>query len=172
MSGELPPRYSEFLEHLNSRYGLTRVANWPLPAIDIYCVVFEMENPQSRETIVAALEQEPEVETAQIVQTFDVKADSYNDPYLSLQHGLHSIQAISSHQWSRGEGVKVAVVDTGMDNTHPDLVFSSDATRNFVDSDDAQFRSDIHGTAVSCAGTTGSGGIGKRYHCCRCSACS
>jgi len=148
MSGELPPRYSDFLEQMKSRYGLKRVANWPLPAIKIFCVVFEIENPQSRKTIVAALEQEPGVETAQIVQTFNVNAESYNDPYLSLQHGLHSIQAISSHQWSRGEGVKVAVVDTGMDNTHPDLVFSSEATRNFVDSDDAKFRSDTHGTAV------------------------
>ncbi|WP_169727477.1 S8 family serine peptidase [Granulosicoccus antarcticus] len=148
MSGDLPPRYSDFLNQMQSRYGLKRVANWPLPAIEIFCVVFEVENAQARKTIVAALEQEPGVETAQIVQTFEVKAENYNDPYLGLQHGFHSLQAISSHQWSRGKGVTVAVVDTGMDNTHPDLVLSSEATRNFVDSDDAKFRSDTHGTAV------------------------
>lgn len=74
MSGELPPLYSEFLDRMKSRYGLKRVANWPLPAIEIFCVVFEIQDPENRETVVAALGQEPGVETAQIVQTFDVQA--------------------------------------------------------------------------------------------------
>lgn len=148
MTGALPQRYSEFLDRLNSKFGLKRVANWPLPEIEVFCVVFEIQNPATRDTIVAALEQEPGVETAQIVQTFDSLEQTYNDPYLSLQHGFHSIQAISSHKWSRGKGVTIAVVDTGMDNSHPDLVSSSVATKNFVDSDESQFRSDTHGTAV------------------------
>ncbi|MEE9335337.1 MAG: S8 family serine peptidase [Granulosicoccaceae bacterium] len=148
MNGALPPLYSDFIDEMNSKYGLNRVANWPLSAIDIFCVVFEVHNSETRETIVAALEQEPGIETAQIVQSFDVQSTDYNDPYLALQHGLHSIEAISSHQWSRGKGISIAVIDTGMDNAHPDLVFSSEATRNFVDSDEAGFRSDTHGTAV------------------------
>ena len=148
LAGELPPRYAAFLDQLMSKHGLKRVANWPLPAIDVFCVVFEVIDPEKRESVVAALGQEPGVETAQIVQTFDVQATDYNDPYLPLQHGLHSIQTVSSHQWSRGKGVKIAVIDTGMDTAHPDLVFSSNSTRNFVDSDEVEFRSDTHGTAV------------------------
>lgn len=35
-----------------------------------------------------------------------------------------------------------------MDNAHPDLGFSMDATRNFVDNDEARFQADTHGTAV------------------------
>ena len=148
MTGELPPRYSDFLELMRSRYGLTRVANWPLPAIDIFCIVFEIQDPAQRESVVASLGLEPGVETAQVVQTFDVQEQDYNDPYLSLQHGIHSIQAVNSHQWSRGKGVRIAVIDTGMDNTHPDLSLNSETTRNFVDNDEEAFRSDIHGTAV------------------------
>ncbi|MFT5894667.1 MAG: subtilisin family serine protease [bacterium] len=40
------------------------------------------------------------------------------------------------------------MVDIGMDNTHPDLLSSSEATRNFVGSNDVTFRSDTHGTAI------------------------
>jgi len=148
MSGELPPRYADFLNRLSATYGLTRVANWPLPAIDIFCVVFEIRSPASRESIVTALGQEPDIETAQIVQSFDVQSEPYNDPYLSLQHGFHSIQAMNTHQWSRGKGVRVAVIDTGMDDTHPELAANSESTMNFVDNDEVTFRSDEHGTAV------------------------
>lgn len=148
MTGELPPRYSDFLDLMESSYGLKRVANWPLPAIDIFCIVFEINDPEKRAAVVASLRQEPGVETAQIVQTFDVQQQDNNDSYLSLQHGVHSIQAVSSHQWSRGKGVRVAVIDTGMDNTHPDLVLNSETTQNFVDNDEMTFRSDTHGTAV------------------------
>jgi len=124
------------------------VANWPLASIDVFCVVFEVEDPDNRDIVVAALRQEPGVETAQIVQGFDSLSLEYNDPYLSMQHGVRSIQAIRSHQWSRGEGVRVAVIDTGMDHTHPDLISNSEAMRNFVDSDEVAFRADTHGTAV------------------------
>jgi len=146
---QLPPKYSEFLNGLNARYGLTRVANWPLASIGVFCVVFEVDDPDKRDTVVAALSQEPGVETAQIVQGFDSLSQEYNDPYLSMQHGVFSIQAIRSHQWSRGEGARVAVIDTGMDNTHPDLISNSESVRNFVDSDEVAFRLDAHGTAVA-----------------------
>jgi len=149
----LPPRYAAFLERLDAEYGLMRVANWPLDTIQVFCIVFQVRDPGSRDAIIAALSQEPGVETAQAVQTFDSRAgddrdDAYDDPYLSMQHGVHSIQAIDSHRWTRGAGVRVAVIDTGMDDTHPDLASSSEATRNFVDDDEPGFRADTHGTAV------------------------
>lgn len=148
MSGTLPPLYDQFLTRVEGSFGIKRVANWPLPAIDIFCVVFEVQDPERRDEIIEALALEPDIETAQAVQTFDSQAQEYNDPYLPLQYGFHTIQAISSHQWSRGEGVRIAVIDTGMDDTHPDLIANSEQTMNFVDDDEAGFRADTHGTAV------------------------
>src|ERR1700742_1477368 len=54
-----------------------------------------------------------------------------------------------AHPWSRGEGVKVAIIDTGVDIQHPDLRDSIAAAVNFVDADDAQFQRDRHGTEMA-----------------------
>lgn len=148
ITANVPPRYAQFLDKLQSDYGLNRVANWPLAAINIFCVVFEVNDVDDRSSLVASLEQEPGVETAQLVNSFATQAQPYNDPYLPLQHAVHSIQLLRSHQWSSGKGVRVAVIDTGMDSAHIELESRTELTRNFVDSDEAQFRSDRHGTAV------------------------
>jgi len=162
----LPPKYSKFIENISEKYDLTRVADWPLPAIDIFCIIFENEGTDSPETLLTALALEPGVESAQTVNAYSVQARprTYDDPYLSLQHGFHSLQAFISHFWSRGKGIRVAVIDTGLDDSHVDLVSSTEEIRNFVDRDEAAFRSDVHGTAVggviAAAANNGTGMVG------------
>src|SRR3546814_1160455 len=45
----------------------------------------------------------------------------YNDPYVQLQRGFAEIDAALAQRFSQGEGVDVALVDTGVDTAHPDL---------------------------------------------------
>src|SRR3546814_20325316 len=45
----------------------------------------------------------------------------YNDPYVQLQRGFAEIDAALAQRVSQGEGVDVALVDTGVDTAHPDL---------------------------------------------------
>jgi subtilisin family serine protease len=54
-----------------------------------------------------------------------------------------------AHHISRGGGVRVAVIDTGVDMQHPDLAGRTLLTRNYVDTDEAGFRADRHGTQVA-----------------------
>jgi len=73
----------------------------------------------------------------------------YNDPYIGLQQGFAAIEAGPAQQWSRGEGVRVAIIDTGVDLGHPDLVGRVVAARNFIDDDMRSFETDRHGTGVA-----------------------
>jgi Subtilase family len=73
----------------------------------------------------------------------------YNDPYIGLQQGFAAIEAGPAQQWSRGEGIRVAIIDTGVELGHPDLVGRVAAARNFIDDDMRSFETDRHGTGVA-----------------------
>ncbi|HEY6451442.1 MAG TPA: S8 family serine peptidase [Steroidobacteraceae bacterium] len=73
---------------------------------------------------------------------------SYNDPYASLQRNVQQMAIDEAHALTRGAGVRVAVIDTGVDLDHPDLPPHA-VTGNFVDQDRRAFDEDAHGTAVA-----------------------
>ena len=59
------------------------------------------------------------------------------------------MQVPPSHGWSTGQGVVIAVIDTGFDTSHVDLKSRVFGIRNFVDRNYTRFRGDVHGTAVA-----------------------
>lgn len=160
---QLPPRYAGFLALVSKRYGVRRVADWPLSSLGIRCLVFKVANPAMREEVVAALNAEPMVETAQSLQFFrTLSVSTYDDPYSSMQHSLASLQISQSHQWATGAGVEVAIIDTGIDYQHPELNEQIVGVKNFVDRKPGA--ADVHGTAVAgviaAAANNGEGMVG------------
>jgi hypothetical protein len=146
VSGEARATFSE----LRRAYDLREVAAWPIVSLSLHCAVLEIAPTASRDEVLKLLAHDPRVRVAQPLQTFATLTDAgYNDPYVSLQRGFAAIQAQGAQQWSRGEGVRVAIVDTGLDATHPDLKGRIESQRNFVDEDAQRFAADRHGTAVA-----------------------
>jgi subtilisin family serine protease len=136
------------MHELEVEYGLKEVSAWPIEALHMHCAVLELPADTDRNTLLAVLSHDKRVKLTQPLQTFATRS-GYNDPYVGLQRGFQHMDVADAHPLSRGEGVRVAIIDTGADIQHPDLHGSIAVAANFVDGDDAQFRRDRHGTEVA-----------------------
>jgi subtilisin family serine protease len=97
-------------------------------------------------------------------------ADDGSDPYSDLQWALHNTTTPGADMdvpgaWSssRGAGVTVAVVDTGVDVAHPDLAGQIDPdSSNFITGQPATAIGDLdgHGTKVAGVIAAGDNGVG------------
>ncbi|MDV0438229.1 S8 family serine peptidase [Xanthomonas sacchari] len=149
------------LDALNKRYGLREVAGWPIKALGLYCVVLEPAPGSDRAALLAQLAKDDRVALSQPLQDFGTySADSqaaatptqplrYNDPYVDMQRGFAATNAATAQALSQGQGVDVAIVDTGVDTAHPDLRGRLRNTRDLVAADPGAFNRDHHGTEVA-----------------------
>ncbi len=144
------PRTRRTAARLAQKYSLRRVDEWPIRALGVHCVVFEIPGGASIEEILSKLAQDPRVESAQPMQIFEVLGErSYDDPYLHLQYGIESMQIRQAHRWAVGDGVTVAIIDSGVDLNHPELEGRISTAEDFVTGRDRQPTADLHGTAVA-----------------------
>jgi Subtilase family len=134
---------------LAADYGLVEVSSWPIALLGVHCLVYGIPPGVDSGSITAALKRDQRVESVQPLQAFDTQAGPYNDPYAQLQQNVAQMAIPEAHAFSRGGGVRIAVIDTGADVGHPDLRPHGTKSRNFVDADPAEFRTDAHGTAVA-----------------------
>lgn len=133
-------------------FGLVRMDEWPIRPLNVFCLVFAIPRDAAVDDLLEALAARPEVAMVQRMNEFVVMARApadTDDPYADLQHALKTLELRAAHRWTTGEGVDIAVVDTGADYTHPDLQSQIADYVDFVESDLARFRADAHGTAVA-----------------------
>lgn len=130
-------------------YGLQPISQWPIELLEMHCALFALPAEVSRDAVLARLQTDARVRLAQPLQTFATQSSARTDPYAAMQTGMQQMQLLAAHQQSQGQGVRVAVIDTGMDSRHPDLAGRITAEYNVVDNNAAQFLKDRHGTAVA-----------------------
>ena len=94
------------------------------------------------------LEKKPAVE--EVDYNYIVKANfTPNDPGFRNQYGLAKVRSPKAWNYSRGGGVKVAVIDSGIDASHPDLRGKIAAQKDFVNGDSTAEDQTGHGTHVA-----------------------
>lgn len=130
-------------------HGLREVSAWPIGLLGIHCIVFELPQDADRTQVLERLRRDRRVESAQPLQSFRTLSSASNDPYRGLQRNLDVMGVAGAHSWSRGEGVRVGIIDTGVDGTHPDLAGRIVKQDNFADGDARALNHERHGTAVA-----------------------
>jgi subtilisin family serine protease len=144
-----PEVWAVLAKELSADYGLDQVGAFPLTSLGVQCVVFQVAARRPLDDALAQLAADPRVETVQLNQVFQGLRAAAGDPYARFQYGLRVIRADRAHGWVTGRGVRVAIVDTGVDTNHPDLTGRIAQTMNFVEGGDKTFTADQHGTAVA-----------------------
>ncbi len=128
---------------------LEKIDHWPMRALSVYCFVYRVPQGVDRDELVARLNADERVESAQLLQQFETRARTaaYNDPYADMQYGLEILDISAAHRSSLGAGVRIAIVDSHADVDHEDLkgrIRSIEVFSSTVETVDAN-----HGTAVT-----------------------
>ena len=134
-------------------YHLQQVMAWPIVPLSAHCAVLEVMGRQTRAQVLERLAKDRRVRIAQPLQSFstlsDVRLPRYDADYGDLQQGSREVDVRAAHRVTQGQGVRIAVIDTGVDTAHPALAGQIALARDLVDADKAQFTRDLHGTAVA-----------------------
>ncbi|MVF22222.1 hypothetical protein EVC37_11475 [Methylocaldum sp. BRCS4] len=139
---------------LAEQYGLKLMAEWPVTVLRVVCVVYEIPVGQIPADTIKSIAQDRRVESVQIMRTFralvnNASASFGSDPYFRLQKNLQRMHIEEAHRLATGRGVRIALVDTGVDDTHPDLRGQIAVSKNLASSNHDKPTDDIHGTAVA-----------------------
>ncbi len=150
---------SSWSEHiaqkLAERYRLQLIAQWPVTELGVNCVVYEVPESLVVNRVIETLRKDKDVGSVQLMQSFRVLAEQvdkqtiYSDPYLPLQSAFNSLSIGEWHKKTTGHGVRIALIDTGVDLNHPDLKGQINYTENMAPEPGDHNLADKHGTAVA-----------------------
>jgi subtilisin family serine protease len=139
-----------------SQYSLKEVASWPIKLLSVHCVVYEIPDQRTVSDVLEQLSKDRDISLAQPLQEFHTlsspehgEVPPYNDPLYDLQTNLTALGIERAHTRTRGAGVHVGLIDTGVDARHPDLQGRIVSTRSFVPTQAPSARSYRHGTAMA-----------------------
>jgi subtilisin family serine protease len=141
---------SRLARRIAHQYGLKLVDDWPMPMIGVDC--FVMAVPEGRSTSAAAdqVSHDASVAWAEPIALYGARgaaAQSHNDPLYAAEPAAGQWHLADLHRIANGRGTKVAVIDSGIDERHPDLSGQILVNRNFVSG--RPLIAESHGTAVA-----------------------
>lgn len=130
-------------------YGLVLADDWPLTLLGLDCFVMTVPEGRSVEEAAQQVSRDRSVSFAEPMRIYAVQGTpiSYDDPLLPAQPASPAWRLQSLHQLSTGRGVRIAVIDSGIEASHPDLAGQLAVNQNFVAG--RLMAAERHGTAVA-----------------------
>lgn len=129
--------------------GLKLIDNWPMPLLGIDCVIMDVPDGRSPEEVAQHMSHLAGVGWSQPMHSFQTQGapGSHNDRLFQAQPAAHEWKLAELHRMATGEGIKVAVIDSRVDGTHPDLRGRVIDNRDFVGGHASA--AEAHGTGVA-----------------------
>jgi hypothetical protein len=152
------PGADPLLDALAAEYAMTRVSGWPMRTLGVHCEVFATARGIDAEAVAARLAHDPRVDSAEPMRQFRTLTNNV-DPYRPLQHALDTLEVDAAHTMSSGAGVRVAVIDSGIDANHPDLAGVVRSRRDFTSGPLAPHGTEVAGL-IAARGANGTGILG------------
>ena len=136
-------------DRLAREYGLTVVTDWPMPLLGLDCFVMAAPPGRSVAEEAANLSRDPAVAASEPMHVYRAQGAQTprGDPLLLAQPATATWRLIDLHEMSKGRGVMVAVVDSQVETTHPDLLGQVAIARSFVAGSPSL--GEDHGTGVA-----------------------
>jgi hypothetical protein len=128
--------------------GVTLVDEWPMPLVGVDCFVMVAPPGQSPEIAATRLARDPGVSWSEPMHTYRGQgAPTHNDPLYRVQPVAREWDLAELHKISTGRNVRVAVIDSMIEESHPDLAGQVEVMQNFVP--DRPAAPEDHGTGVA-----------------------
>jgi len=131
------------------QYGLAMVDDWPMPMAGVDCFIMAVPAGRATQDMADQVSRDSRVAWSQPVQLYSAQAAAitHNDPLYLAQPAARLWQLANLHRISTGRGIRVAVIDSGIDARHPDLAGQVESNRNFVSG--RPLVAEQHGTGVA-----------------------
>ena len=143
------PSVERTLINLAKDHGIQPVDGWPIASLNVYCEVFYVPQGLMIEEVIKQLSEDSRVDLVQPMNTFRTSISRYDDPYADLQTAVTDLDVQDAHKLATGKSVLVAVIDSAVDTSHPDLRGRVPIDRDLVENRMRLKKGEVHGTAVA-----------------------
>jgi hypothetical protein len=134
------------LDEILRRHRLVRLSQSRISLIDTTVYRFRIADGRSVAAVIRALEAEQQIAWTQPNYIYKLEGKSVPANLSEAQYALEKLHLIEAHRLAEGDATRVAVIDSGIDASHPEL---AGAIAETFDAIDLPVRPEAHGTAIA-----------------------
>ena len=122
--------------------------SWPMPLIGVDCFVMRVPDGKAIDAVIARISRNHLVAWLQPLNTYEtLGASNSADPLYAAQPAASEWHLADLHTVATGRGVTIAVIDSKIETSHPDLQGQFASSRDFLA--DRKGGAEGHGTGVA-----------------------